>query len=278
MAGSAPVVSAGEKLAVAIPAYQAAASIGDVVRRARALMRDVLVIDDGSDDGTADGVETGSLAELEARVAALAWRPDGARLAAAAVDGQILAWDVAGQEVLRFRVSGGRLNDVAYTPDGRRLASVTDGGMLRVSDASDGAQLFELRAHESIIRSVAIDPAGARVATGGGDGPVRLWSLEDGSPLGELEGHRGTICDMAFDPAGKELLTGATDRSAILWDLERGLPTTPADILALRRVRSSRRLSTEEYLRALARLPPRPPEAVPSRRRVYGGEPFRLTD
>ena len=54
MAHSAPAVSAGEKLAVAIPAYQAAASVGDVVRRARALMGDVLVIDDGSSDGTAD--------------------------------------------------------------------------------------------------------------------------------------------------------------------------------------------------------------------------------
>ncbi len=40
------------RMAVAIPAYQAAPSVGDVVRRARSLVADVLVIDDGSDDGT----------------------------------------------------------------------------------------------------------------------------------------------------------------------------------------------------------------------------------
>ena len=61
-------------------------------------------------------------------------------------------------------------------------------------------------------------------------------------------------------------------------DLERGLPTTPADVLALRRVKRSRRLSTEEYLRALTQLPPRPPGTRRPPKRVYGGEPFRLTD
>ena len=61
-------------------------------------------------------------------------------------------------------------------------------------------------------------------------------------------------------------------------DLERGIPTTPADVLALRRVKRSRRLSTEDYLRALARLPAPPPGARRSRQRIYGGEPFRLRD
>jgi hypothetical protein len=68
----------------------------------------------------------------------------------------------------------------------------------------------------------------------------------------------------------------SSSKDSELLDLERGLPTTPADVLALRRIKRSRRLSTEDYLRALARLPPRP--VRPSRRRTYGGEPFRLSD
>jgi hypothetical protein len=70
----------------------------------------------------------------------------------------------------------------------------------------------------------------------------------------------------------------SSSRDSDLLDLERGIPTTPADALALRRVRRSRRLSTEDYLRALARLPPLPLEARRARRRVHGGEPFQLTD
>jgi len=59
-------------------------------------------------------------------------------------------------------------------------------------------------------------------------------------------------------------------------DLERGVPTTPADVDALRRVRLLRRLSTEDYLRALARLPPPAPGAVEKRRHPGGAAPFRL--
>ena len=59
-------------------------------------------------------------------------------------------------------------------------------------------------------------------------------------------------------------------------DLERGVPTTPADVEALQRVRLSRRLSTEDYLRALARLPPLSPEALRERRRARGEERFQL--
>lgn len=58
-------------------------------------------------------------------------------------------------------------------------------------------------------------------------------------------------------------------------DLERGLPTTADDVAALRRIRESRRLTTEEYLQALARLPPLTPEQQAARRHPRG-EPFRL--
>ena len=68
-------------------------------------------------------------------------------------------------------------------------------------------------------------------------------------------------------------MTGSSRHSEI--DFERGVPTTPADVEALRRVRLRRRLSTEDYLRALARLTP--PSRDRQRGREGGGEPFRLS-
>jgi len=68
-------------------------------------------------------------------------------------------------------------------------------------------------------------------------------------------------------------MTGSSIRSDL--DLSR-IPTTPQDVDALRRVRETRHLTTEEYLRALARLPPPPLEALRTRKRARGGEPFRL--
>jgi hypothetical protein len=70
-------------------------------------------------------------------------------------------------------------------------------------------------------------------------------------------------------------MTGSLPRSDL--DLARGIPTTRADIEALRRIRAARRLSTEDYLRALAQLPAAPTALTPlRRRRSFGGEPFRL--
>jgi hypothetical protein len=68
-------------------------------------------------------------------------------------------------------------------------------------------------------------------------------------------------------------MTGSSRRSEL--DLGR-IPTTPADVESLRRVRATRQLTTEEYLRALRQLPPPPLEAQRTRKRARGGEPFRL--
>lgn len=68
-------------------------------------------------------------------------------------------------------------------------------------------------------------------------------------------------------------MTGSPRRSEL--DFSR-IPTTPADVEALRRVRATRRLTTDEYLRALRHLPPPPLEAQRTRKRARGGEPFRL--
>ena len=68
-------------------------------------------------------------------------------------------------------------------------------------------------------------------------------------------------------------MTGSSKRSE--FDLGR-IPTTAADVESLRRVRGTRQLTTEEYLRALRQLPPPPLEAQRTRKRARGGEPFRL--
>ncbi len=71
-------------------------------------------------------------------------------------------------------------------------------------------------------------------------------------------------------------MTGSSKRSELA-ELDIGrIPTTPEDVESLRRVRQTRHLPTEEYLRALRQLPPPPLEAQRTRKRARGGEPFRL--
>lgn len=69
-------------------------------------------------------------------------------------------------------------------------------------------------------------------------------------------------------------MTSSPPRSEL--NLTCGIPTTAEDVAALRKARAARRLTTEQYLKALARLPAPPLELLRARKRARGGEPFRL--
>jgi WD40 repeat protein len=177
--------------------------------------------------------DSGALvAELAGRgergVFALAWSPDGGRLASLALDlgrlrAPLVAWDVATGEsaLLATLTLDDPLGQVAFAPDGSRLFVGADRA-LEVRDASSGATLVERPAVEiarSRVRSLAVDPTGERLATAHADGVLRLWSARDLEPLGEFEGDPGVVYSLAFLPDGSRLASGGRDGSLRLWDL-----------------------------------------------------------
>jgi WD40 repeat protein len=71
---------------------------------------------------------------------------------------------------------------VAFSPDGKRLASGVRRGGLKVWDAQTGQELLTFQGHAHGANSVAFSPNGYRLASGGPDGMVRIW---DATPLPE---------------------------------------------------------------------------------------------
>ncbi len=78
----------------------------------------------------------------------------------------------------------GELRSLAWSPDGRRLASGSADGTAKVWDATVGRELLTLTGHTGYIRSVAWSPDGTRLATGGDDGAARVW---DAASPGEVQ-------------------------------------------------------------------------------------------
>jgi len=121
---------------------------------------------------------------------------------------------------------GGLVRSVAWSPEGRRLASVSDDGAVRVWDPDLASQQPTIGpGHRGRVESVAWSPGGRLLASGGLDGTVRIW---DPAALTQqpkvLTGHDDPVNAVAWSPDGRHLGSGGDDRTVRLWDVESAAP------------------------------------------------------
>ena len=121
-----------------------------------------------------------------ARCRAVAFSPDGTRVATGSGDGSARVFDAAtGAEMCRLDHDGG-VCAVAFSPDGARVATGSGDGSARVFDAATGAEMSRLD-HDGPVSAVAFSPDGARVATGSGDGSARVFDAATGAEMSRLD-------------------------------------------------------------------------------------------
>jgi RNA polymerase sigma factor (sigma-70 family) len=150
---------------------------------------------------------------------AVAFTPDGKKLAAAGAGRPPCLYDLATGKVLHQFGKQRHVLCIAISPDGKTLA-VGDNSV-RLYSLATGKQVGELKDANGmggIALVVAFSPDGKTLASGARDQTVRLWDVARSRELRRCVGHSGPIWSLAFAPDGKTLTSGSFDRTVRLWD------------------------------------------------------------
>ncbi len=115
-----------------------------------------------------------------------------------------------------------RVNSVAFSPDGKTVASSSADGTIQLWSARNGARLRTLKGQAGWVMAVAFHPDGATLVSGGEDKMIRLWRAADGGCGRTLTGHVNAVSALAVSPDGRTLASGSLDRTVKLWRLPEG--------------------------------------------------------
>ena len=146
--------------------------------------------------------------DLDGSLYTIAFDPAGETVALAAGDAMNV-YDFEGRE-RRFQALGhtGSIAQIAYSPDGARIATASSDGTARLWDAGDGGFLVALEGHAGAVTSVSWTADGAELFTASEDGTVRRWNAATGEALGTVYTHEGGgPMVAALNPQG-QLLVG----------------------------------------------------------------------
>src|SRR5262249_46003029 len=164
-------------------------------------------------------------------VVSLAFSPDGVHIAGAcSKPSHVRLWNLQTEaQIGTFEGHESDLSSVAFSPDGRRLASSGWDHTIKVWDVAEGKKPvargkqpkppLTIQRHSDVVSQVCFSPDGRYIASASWDGIVGLWDSSTGKEVRTYRGHTGNVNSVAFSPDGESLASAGADHQVKVWDV-----------------------------------------------------------
>jgi WD40 repeat protein len=134
-------------------------------------------------------------------------------------------WDArSGKERFQLEGSGEPILMARFSPDGKRIITVSGAEGAVLWDARNGRRVTELRGHTAAIRALAFSGDGRFVATASEDTTARVWDADTGALHADLRLHRQPLTAIGMSNDGRFVVTAGADSYAVVWDVATAKP------------------------------------------------------